>query len=68
MLALLHSFNQSSIYIPSKNSAERLLRNKEILQLYKKKKSYKEISEQFSITERWIRNIVKIMIYRSISR
>ena len=68
MLALLHSFNQSSIYIPSKNSAERLLRNEEILQLYKKKKSYKEISEQFKISERWIRILITIMIKRSIPR
>lgn len=63
VLALLHSFTQDSVYVPNKESAERLLRNEKILKLYRSGKSYSELSLQFNISERWIRKIIEIMLY-----
>ena len=64
----MYCFGRQTINIPTISSARRVIRNKKILDLYRQGKNYAELSIQFSITERWIRNIVKIMIYRSISR
>ncbi|MGL4347190.1 MAG: Mor transcription activator family protein, partial [Chitinophagaceae bacterium] len=58
-LALIYYFMRQKIWIPSINSAERRIRNKQIYTLYKQGISYTTLAQQFHISERWIRAIVE---------
>ncbi|MGL4676471.1 MAG: Mor transcription activator family protein [Brevinema sp.] len=60
-LALIYYFMRQKIWIPSINSAERRIRNKQIYTLYKQGISYTILAQQFHISERWIRAIIEIM-------
>jgi len=59
---------QQSINIPNIDSAERLLRNEQILEYYRKGYSYTELSKKFNISERWIQAIINIMLRHGITQ
>ena len=66
-LAILHCFGGQEVNIPSIESAKRLVRNELILKNYREGKTYTELAQEFHISERWIRVIINIMIYRRVA-
>ena len=65
-LAILHCYGRQAIRIPTIESAKRLIRNELILKQYRAGKTYTELSQEFTISERWIRIIIHILIKQSL--